>query len=141
LLLQVVRWVFGMNGPGVRKTPHGIFIAGSQSSTPPPSPERRNIFARPTGNRNCGGSYSAVLVTNNSSEFNTGASSFSASDIGTDGTDEITLVNLQEQGKTTHALTAGTPVCTRYAAWPAGRIDSGGKAVYYTNGIDLKACT
>jgi hypothetical protein len=84
-------------------------------------------------NRTCGGAYRGRHVVAEMEDFDTTASTFAASDLGTASpASEVTVVNLHEVGKMTHLLTEDSEQGTCYC-WPTNRVDDNGIPVYYTD--------
>ena len=139
---QVIRWVRGFRCDGLVKTPDGMTILFDHAiprHSAPRSDDWRLLDL--TGNRTCGGTYSAFVVALSSDEFNTGSATFDDSDIGTNGADEVTVINLNERGQTTHALTAGTPIAHQFWGRLAPFVDDAGRSVYLVNAFNTKECS
>ncbi len=92
-------------------------------------------------NRSTYEAYKGYILNITATTFNSsGGTSPTAASIGTDGT-EVTLINFQQgSGKSTHALTAGTPELELCFASPLGFNDDGGKPCYAIIAKRFKSC-
>lgn len=93
-----------------------------------------------TGNRSGGGKYSGFIA-----DLSVGTLGYTGnlgeSEIGSAGETSITIINAQEMGKSTHAITAATQVTKYFIGFKMPKPDASDLPVYLINGIDLKACT
>lgn len=107
-----------------------------------------------TENLNCGGVYEGYIVSDLSgilktSGFSSSASTFSLSDILSDApgiaatdAEKITIINDDEEGLTTHALTEATQVKHLYIAFDTGNTDDdqGDRRVFIITDTDNEEC-
>lgn len=131
-----------LRGDGVTNTRDRIVISQRQSAA------ALQHFAAPVqivivkiGSALPGGGKYRGYLTRGVVETLSTSTALSNSEIAEATQTEITIINPQETGKSTHALTASPVICSFFPAIPLGRLDDEGKPVYAVWGIDLKECT
>lgn len=160
-VMDVVNRVLGMNGPTVHNTPQGIVVSARndpppRQSSPPASGggESKAKLVYITADLTCGGVYEGYIVSDLaglmvSAGFSSGSSTFALSDIlydapGIAGSDaeKITIINDDEEGLATHALTAATQIKHLYIAFDTGNTDDdeSDRRVFLITDSDSKEC-
>jgi hypothetical protein len=92
------------------------------------------------GNRTCGGAYAAYVTTNATAAFDSTQPTYNTAAIAVaDTSQEVTFVNLNEQGTAEHSLTQ-TPITVVLVWADLAGVDDQGRPVYQANAVDLVDC-
>lgn len=140
--MRAVRKIETFKGPGVVNNPAGVAFYQPQAGKAPVVPLRRDTWLKISGNVTGGGKYYGYRMNANTSAGTIALTgSVAESDLGTPDTTSVVILNSAELGKTTHALTAGTPVSKYFRGTKLHRKASDGRDVYWIVALDVESCS